>query len=356
MASRLSIEERRFIASRMDVWYSPIRVQRAFQEEFGKDPPQRRTISRVYHKWVKTGSVQNNIRGVSGRRRSVRTMDMIHQIELAVTRNPGQSTTRLARQFGISQTTVQKICARDLGFHPYHIQYVQKLRLVDQLNRVDACRTFVALTAIDPDFSKKIIFSDEAIFHINGQVNRHNSIFWGSERPPDTIQELTRDSPKVVVWCAVHPTGIVGPYFFAETYVNQHNYAAMFENFFMENLPLYYRKEGYFQQDGAPCHFAHRVRNLLNASFPQRWIGRGGPIAWPAYSPDLSALDFWLWGMLKNRVYGTPIANLEELKTRITTIICGIPASMCSRAINAAFERFDLCIEVGGRQVEPYLA
>lgn len=59
--------------------------------------------------------------------------------------------------------------------------------------------------------------------------------------------------------------------------------------------------------------------------------------------------------MLKNLIYATPIANLDELKTKITTIIRVIPASMCSHAINAAFES-DLCIEVGGRQVELYLA
>jgi hypothetical protein len=33
------------------------------------------------------------------------------------------------------------------------------------------------------------------------------------------------------------------------------------------------------QQDGAPPHFCHHVRNHLNREMAGRWIGRGGPIA-----------------------------------------------------------------------------
>ena len=45
-----------------------------------------------------------------------------------------------------------------------------------------------------------------------------------------------------------------------------------------------------------PFHWALTVRESLNNSFPQRWIGRDGPIAWPPRSPDLTPLDFFFWG------------------------------------------------------------
>ena len=35
-----------------------------------------------------------------------------------------------------------------------------------------------------------------------------------------------------------------------------------------------------FQQDGAPLHFTLDVRTLLDSKFPNRWIGRRGPIEW----------------------------------------------------------------------------
>ncbi|GFX86254.1 uncharacterized protein TNCV_2561361 [Trichonephila clavipes] len=52
-------------------------------------------------------------------------------------------------------------------------------------------------------------------------------------------------------------------------------------------------------------------------TFGQQWIGRGGPVRWPARSPDLSCLDFYFWGHMKSLVYDTPVDNAEELVARI---------------------------------------
>ncbi|KAJ4433851.1 hypothetical protein ANN_16163 [Periplaneta americana] len=59
------------------------------------------------------------------------------------------------------------------------------------------------------------------------------------------------------------------------------------------------------------------VRLAGNRKFPDRWIGRGGPIAWPPRSPDLNPLDFYLWGHLKSLVYSSPVPDLESLRNRI---------------------------------------
>ena len=63
-------------------------------------------------------------------------------------------------------------------------------------------------------------------------------------------------------------------------------------------------QEGIFQRDGAPPHYGTVVREWLNEKFVGRWIGRRGRIEWPPRSPDLSPCDFFLWGVLKERVYG----------------------------------------------------
>jgi hypothetical protein len=41
-----------------------------------------------------------------------------------------------------------------------------------------------------------------------------------------------------------------------------------------------------------------------------RWIGRGGSITWPPRSPDLTPLDFFLWGYAKNIVYQVKINDI----------------------------------------------
>ena len=50
-----------------------------------------------------------------------------------------------------------------------------------------------------------------------------------------------------------------------------------------------------YQQDGAPANFAFIVRDYLNGTFPERWIGRGSQRLWAARSPDLALLDFFVW-------------------------------------------------------------
>ena len=69
--------------------------------------------------------------------------------------------------------------------------------------------------------------------------------------------------------------------------------------------------------DGAPPRFSQMARQFLNQHFANKWIGRGGPIAWPARFPDLNPLDFHLWGHLKSIVHATSIENAEILRNRI---------------------------------------
>ena len=64
-------------------------------------------------------------------------------------------------------------------------------------------------------------------------------------------------------------------------------------------IPQIKSENVYFQQDRAPPYWSFIVRDFLNDQFPERWIGRGGPISWPPRSPDLTPLDFFFWGYVK---------------------------------------------------------
>ena len=81
----------------------------------------------------------------------------------------------------------------------------------------------------------------------------------------------------------------------------------------LESLPSHIRSMLIFQQDGAPPHFRLTVRAHLEETYGDRWIGRGGPTSWPPRSPDLTPLDFYAWGYMKNYVY-------EEQKKQRTFI------------------------------------
>jgi hypothetical protein len=68
-----------------------------------------------------------------------------------------------------------------------------------------------------------------------------------------------------------------------------------------------------FDLEGGTRH----VRHYLDESFPNRWLGRGGPVAWTPRSPDLTPLDYYLWGHMKTLVYKTKVDSREALRDRI---------------------------------------
>ncbi|GFV86031.1 hypothetical protein TNCV_670281 [Trichonephila clavipes] len=67
--------------------------------------------------------------------------------------------------------------------------------------------------AVVPDFHKRILFSDEAHFWLNGYVNKQNCSIW-SEANPQVYVETPLHPEKLTVWCALWAGGIIGPYFF----------------------------------------------------------------------------------------------------------------------------------------------
>ncbi|GFW09478.1 uncharacterized protein TNCV_3995851 [Trichonephila clavipes] len=94
--------------------------------------------------------------------------------------------------------------------------------------------------AVVPDFHKRIFFSDEAHFWLNGYVNKQNCHIW-SEANPQVYVETPLHPEKLTVSCALWAGGIIGPYFFKNdechnVTVNGDRYRAMITNFFIPEL------------------------------------------------------------------------------------------------------------------------
>ncbi|GFV46705.1 uncharacterized protein TNCV_3847151 [Trichonephila clavipes] len=62
--------------------------------------------------------------------------------------------------------------------------------------------------AVVPDFHKRILFSDEAHFWLNGYVNKQNWGIW-SEANPQVYVETPLHPQKLTVWCALWAGGIL---------------------------------------------------------------------------------------------------------------------------------------------------
>jgi hypothetical protein len=92
----------------------------------------------------------------------------------------------------------------------------------------------------------------------------------------------------------------------------------------------------------------------LDEIFPNKWIGRSGPIPSPPRSPNLTVRDFFFWGNIKNIVYAEKIRDLQHLKDRICAAIEKVTPKMLSRVWDEAEYRLDFCRATNGAHIEIY--
>ena len=104
-------------------------------------------------------------------------------------------------------------------------------------------------------------------------------------------------------------------------------------------------------------NFSRIVTDYLNITYDNRWVGRNGPVKWPPRSPDLTPLDYFLWGWMKSMVYSTSIGTQEELRNRIVEAAATIKGSpdIIRRAREAWIRRAECCIEQNGGHFEQLL-
>ncbi|GBO19818.1 hypothetical protein AVEN_269298-1 [Araneus ventricosus] len=115
---------------------------------------------------------------------------------------------------------------------------------------------------------------------------------------------------------------LIGPVFCEGTLTGQ-RYLELLQDVitdFVENLPLHQIRNVWFQYYGAPAHKISNVKQYLMEAIQNPVIGYGGFVEWPSRSPDLTPLDFFLWGHIKGQVFCYPSATIAGSST--TTDAC----------------------------------
>lgn len=266
-----------------------------------------------------------------------RTEENIEEIKDIMENCPSTSIRRVAQQVGLSVGTTWTILRRDLHYFPYKIQLQQQLKNVDVTRQENFGNLMVEMIESRQIDINKIWFSDEAHFHLSGYVNKQNWRHWGSENPHLAI--ATPAHPKrVTVWCAMS-SAIIGP-IFIEGNVTSQKYQELLERNFLPQIRRRHLVQDYwFQQDGAGPHRTVDVLQSLSTMFNGHIIGldcdrvTDSGLEWPPYSPDVNPCDYFLWGHIKDRVYRTSPATLEDLKIAITQEVTAIGSEVLKRVI-----------------------
>ncbi len=352
---RYTIAERTFIVK--SYYEGGVKnVRDLWDGEFNTEPPTRQQIYNVVHKFEKTGSVADAPR--SGWPSTAVSAENEDRVALLLVEAPQTSSRRGALELDLARTSYRRIVKR-LKFKCYTPRLTHGLLEDDPDRRLQFCELLLHEYRNNPDILNCIIFSDEAQFKLNGLVNRHNSVYYDTVNPHVTY-EVQLNQPGVLVWAGFSKFGVFGPYFFESTCTGQ-SYLNMLQDYLLPGLCTMHSERMnagtiYFQQDGAPAHYTRAVREYLDEQFQGRVIGRRGSIEWPPRSPDLTPLDFFTWGYVKDAVYARKPKTLEQLRSYIGDVFEDLDSNalLRQRVIDSMPGRLQDCVNVDGKAFEHY--
>jgi len=275
----------------------------------------------------------------------------VQRVLTAVGLNPHIYTRQIERLTGLPHKTVWRILKRH-RFYPYHISFTQQLSENDMVLRIQFCEWALKKIRLNPNSFYFVMFTDEAMFHHNGQLNRHNSHYWSPINPHWTRMVDNQHRWILHVWCGIINGYLIGPYFFEDN-LNSIRYLAFLQNELpglLEEVDIDSRQRMWWQQDGAPPHSAGIVTVYLNQVYHEKWIGRFSPTKWPPRPPD-----FYLWGYLKNVVCKEAPTTREDMKNRIKRACNNILRRVLLSTVTNFQKQLRSCLQQNGSVFENLL-
>ncbi|XP_015124917.1 uncharacterized protein LOC107046734 [Diachasma alloeum] len=294
-----------------------------------------------------------------GRPRRADGVHLEEAILQSVEESPELSVRGITSSLRTARSTVHRVM-RVEGLHPWKFTPVQELKPEYLPKCVDFCQWLLDRSR-DPEFIRNVCWTDEKLSVRKGIINQHNEHHWAFVNPglaKETNFQYRWDSMNIwggIIGDEVHIYHLPGR-------LDGGNYLG-----FLQDRLVTVIGDGPAERahDGAPAHTCVAVVDQLNEWFPDRWIGnrsdrdRGGhrqpPVAWPPRSPDLTPLDFFLWGTLESRIYAHHPANQEEMVALLHAAVATITPEELERMRRNLLKRARLCIDAGGGLVENLL-
>ena len=316
-------------------------------------------LKKLIRKIDDTGAVDRRSAPGSGRPRTARAADKIDEVDdLVLSQEDAPSTHRtqrqIARQTGISVTSVHRIIKNDLRLKCLKKRRAHELTEANKIARRDRCRKL--LKRYPASMVNFCWFTDEKIFTVAAPSNSQNDRLYApvAVRKKDVAADrLLRTRPSfsqsVMVSVGVSALGRTNLHFVDPgVKVNGQYYRDVL--LMRDLLPDIKQYSDYFtfQQDGAPAHRARETVELLKVETPD-FIP---PNLWPPNSPDLNPVDYKIWGLLQERVYKTRINDVDELRHRITEEWDKLDQRVIDNAVRVWRKRLRECVAAEGGHFE----
>jgi hypothetical protein len=102
---------------------------------------------------------------------------------------------------------------------------------------------------------------------------------------------------------------------------------------------------GHYHQDGATCHTSNASLREIE-SFIKTELSRKN--LWPPRSPDLTPAFFFIWGLLKSKLYKITPRTLEQLKDTIRQEIEAVNINNLEIVFQNLEKHIQVCLDVKG--------
>lgn len=162
--------------------------------------PDHRTIIKVIQRLRDQGSYRTPMID-TGAPRHVRTPDTDDRILMIFNECPETSVREVSHRIGVSKSTIHRVMKGE-NFHPFHYTRVQQLLPGDYQRRLEFAQWFLEKSREAPDFSRRIIWTDECLFTREGVLNQRNLHVWTpvGENPHATRSGAFQNRWSINLW------------------------------------------------------------------------------------------------------------------------------------------------------------
>lgn len=286
-----------------------------------------------------------------GRPLEARTDEIIKKVEDLVLIDRRVKVSVIAREIGISETSVFKILHEDLGMSKVSARWIPKLLSPEQ----KLCRRQISeenLTALsqDEDFFYKIVTGDETWVHHWDPPTKQESMQWVHKGSPPPKKAKTQFSGgKVMATVFWDAEGILLiEYMPKGTTITGNVYKDTIKNLkaaIHEKRPHNYAQKTLLLHDNCRVHKARIVQEVINeCGFKE--------LQHPPYSPDLAPCDYYLFSKLKKHLRGRRFLSNDDLENAVESYFAELPKEFFFEGIALLEKRWNKCVTVNGSYVE----
>ena len=264
---------------------------------------------------------------------------------------PSASARYIAEQTDLSPNTVIRILKRELGLKKRCLRWVPKiLNERQKAERVQYSKEMLkTLTKLNGKDKMLVVTCDESWFYLS----YYHEAEWVAEGDkPSDIPKRLKNEEKIMFFSAISFPDLVYLHALPQnvtlnaTYMCQHILPTLTELAQKQKAPRS-KKSLILHWDNARPHIAkmtnEKIKELGWKKLPQ-----------PAYSPDISPNDFFLYGYIKAKLPYYHCKSIYELNKAVDEICKKIPNNIWENVYESWIKRLNAVIECGGEYPYTY--